>query len=184
MTYDIPTLNTTGAQPATDIVDALTDIKTEANGSVETGNLADGGIGPANWGNTVFASWRGDRLRRYALTTPLTLSGVNQQIIPTISSLNDGLYSVFVRCVISGTGSFQVTWGDVTSVLRTTLFSGSGATTIASTPGSTVGGAVGAPMLYVPTGSGSLYFYGSTGFGTPPTVESFEVYIKNYGGFS
>lgn len=62
LAYDLPTLNTTGAQPATDIVDALTDIQTETNGNIETANLLDGGLGEDTL--SVYGSYRYENLSR------------------------------------------------------------------------------------------------------------------------
>lgn len=48
VTFDIPDLNRTGSQPATDIVNALDAIKTEVNGNLDAANLATGGVREQN----------------------------------------------------------------------------------------------------------------------------------------
>lgn len=121
LTYDPPTLGTVGSQPATDIADALTEIKTEANGLIETTNLADNGV------NSIAAT----RRTTYREITRLVPFGMGPQTI-TSTTASSGLIGVSLKMTaasVTSTGGLRAVLQDGSGAVIATIRDGSVTTT-------------------------------------------------------
>ena len=178
LTYDIPTLNTTGAQPATDIVDALTDIQTETNGNIETANLVDGGLG--------YGVWPGDKI--YVVESParISLTDAYRELIYLAPIPECSVFSVYWSCDVGNADGGGVKFRQRTAFDESSpnpIFPTSAS--VVSLPGGLAVDTPGSPLIF--EWSAFTLFaldarLGDFGFGVS-YVENVKLYVRTYGGF-
>lgn len=178
LTYDIPDLNTTGAQPATDIVDALTDIQTETNGNIETANLVDGGLGQGVWTN--------DRIYVSESATRVSLTAAYKELIFLAPIPECEMFSAYWSCDIGDSSAAGVQFRQRTSfdsLTPSAIFPTTA--TVESLPGGLAVDTSGSPLVF--EWSAFTLFaldakVGAAGFGAS-YVENVKLHVRTYGGF-
>lgn len=172
LSYTLPSLNTTGSQPATDIVAALNDIKTESNGLVEAGNLASKSV----------TALPVDTERWFSFPSRVTTSdSVRLVRIPVTESL----VSVYVRTTLgTNNAAADIEINGDSYIVR----SGSdGSGTYATIPGEVcvTDGLTGAPLLFESPGSNIDIWLLCTATGISPSayVENMIITVVEHGDF-